>query len=70
MQKDASVSCENCPNIDLVVCAQNGASYVQVKSSENPAGADSVIIDGFPWTEAQLHYLDHPGRPTCSVNRH
>src|SRR5260370_27904411 len=44
----------NCPNIDLVVFAKNAASYVQVKSSQNPAGADTVIIDGSPWTEDQL----------------
>jgi hypothetical protein len=44
----------NCPNIDLVVFAKNSASYVQVKSSQNPAGADSVVIDGSRWTEDQL----------------
>ncbi len=47
----------NCPNIDLVVYAQNGASYVQVKSSKNPAGADCVIVDGSTWTKEQLHHL-------------
>ena len=46
---------QNCPNIDLVVYAQTSASYVQVKSSKNPAGADSVVIDGSPWTEKQLY---------------
>ena len=50
---------ENCPNIDLVVYAQNNASYVQVKSSRNPAVADSVVIDGSPWTEGQLWH-DEP----------
>jgi hypothetical protein len=45
---------ENCPNIDLVVFGKLGASYVQVKSSTNPAGKDAVIIDGSPWTEEQL----------------
>src|SRR4249919_1927634 len=46
---------ENCPNIDLVVYARDGASYVQVKSSKNPAGANSVIIDGSTWTHEQLY---------------
>jgi len=46
---------QNCPNIDLVVYAQTSASYVQVKSSKNPAGANSVIIDGSPWTHEQLY---------------
>ena len=45
---------ENCPNIDLVVFGKTTAFYVQVKSSENPASKDSVVIDGSPWTEAQL----------------
>lgn len=45
----------NCPNIDLVVYAWDGACYVQVKSSERPAGADSVVIDGSPWTHEQLN---------------
>jgi Holliday junction resolvase-like predicted endonuclease len=44
----------NCPNIDLIVFAKTEAFYVQVKSSEKPAGKDSVVIDGSPWTEAQL----------------
>jgi hypothetical protein len=44
----------NCPNIDLVVFAKNAASYVQVKSSQRPAGSDTVIIDGSPWTDDQL----------------
>jgi hypothetical protein len=44
----------NCPNIDLVVLAKNAASYVQVKSSQRPAGSDAVIIDGSPWTDDQL----------------
>ena len=44
----------NCPNIDLIIFAKAAASYVQVKSSLNPAGADTVIIDGSPWTVDQL----------------
>jgi hypothetical protein len=46
---------QNCPNIDLVVYGQTSASYVQVKSSKSPAGANSVIIDGSPWTHEQLY---------------
>jgi Holliday junction resolvase-like predicted endonuclease len=46
---------QNCPNIDLVVYAQACAFYVQVKSSKKPAGANSVIIDGSPWTSEQLY---------------
>ena len=46
---------QNCPNIDLVVYAQTRAFYVQVKSSKKPAGANSVIIDGSPWTREQLY---------------
>jgi Holliday junction resolvase-like predicted endonuclease len=46
---------ENCPNIDLVAFTKSGALYIQVKSSENPARRDCVVIDGSPWTEAQLH---------------
>jgi len=45
----------NCPNIDLIVYAQEHAFYVQVKSSSNPAGRDCVIIDGSVWTEEQLY---------------
>jgi hypothetical protein len=44
----------NCPNIDLVVFGKNAATYIQVKSSQKPAGSDAVIIDGSPWTEDQL----------------
>ena len=44
----------NCPNIDLIVFAKNAASYVQVKSSQNPAASDTVVIDGSPWTHDQL----------------
>lgn len=44
----------NCPNIDLVVFGKDAATYLQVKSSEKPAGSDTVIIDGSPWTEDQL----------------
>ena len=44
----------NCPNIDIVVFGKTKAFYIQVKSSEKPASKDSVVIDGSPWTEAQL----------------
>jgi hypothetical protein len=44
----------NCPNIDLIVFAKTQAIYIQVKSSEKPAAKDSVIVDGSPWSEAQL----------------
>jgi Holliday junction resolvase-like predicted endonuclease len=57
---------QNCPNIDLVVYAQTSASYVQVKSSKNPAGADSVIIDGSPWTHEQLY----DGAPIFNKHTH
>jgi hypothetical protein len=43
-----------CPNIDLVVFGKDAATYVQVKSSQKPAGSDAVIVDGSPWTEGQL----------------
>jgi len=45
----------NRPNIDLIIFAKTGASYAQVKSSNNPAGSDSVIIDGSVWTQEQLN---------------
>lgn len=45
----------NCPNIDLIVYGRRGAVYVQTKSSQRPAGNDSVVVDGSPWTEEQLH---------------
>lgn len=45
----------NCPNIDLVVFGRKKAVYLQVKSSEKPAGRDCVIIDGSPWTRDQLY---------------
>jgi len=45
----------NCPNIDLVVYGQRRAIYVQVKSTSRAAGKNSIIVDGAPWTEAQLH---------------
>jgi hypothetical protein len=44
----------NCPNIDLIVFARAAATYIQVKSSSNPADKDTVVIDGSPWTEEQL----------------
>jgi hypothetical protein len=44
----------NCPNIDLVVFGKTKAAYIQVKSSETPALREGVVIDGSPWTEAQL----------------
>lgn len=49
----------NCPNIDLVFYDVSGGRYIQVKSSEKPAGKDSVVVDGSPWTEDQL-YNDVP----------
>jgi hypothetical protein len=45
----------NCPNIDLIVFADDAPVYVQVKSSEKPASKDHVIISGAPWTEAELY---------------
>jgi hypothetical protein len=44
----------NCPDIDLVVFGKDAATYVQVKSSQKPAGSDAVIVDGSVWTEDQL----------------
>ena len=49
----------NCPNIDLVVFGKTKAFYIQVKSSEKPAGKDSVVTDGPAWNDAQL-YEDAP----------
>jgi hypothetical protein len=46
----------NCPNIDLVVFGKTKAVYVQVKSSEVPASKDGVVVDGSPWTDAQLNH--------------
>lgn len=46
---------ENCPNIDLVVFGKTVVTYVQVKSSSKPAGKDSVLIAGSPWSEEQLY---------------
>jgi hypothetical protein len=45
----------NCPNIDLVVFGKTKAVYVQVKSSETPATKDGVVVDGSPWSRAQLY---------------
>ena len=45
----------NCKNIDLVVFGKTGAFYVQVKSSEKPAGKDCVVIDGSAWNNEQLY---------------
>jgi Nuclease-related domain len=45
---------QNCPNIDLVVYSVSGATYIQVKSSANPAGKGSIIIDGSTWNRQQL----------------
>jgi hypothetical protein len=45
----------NCPNIDLVVFGKTKALYVQVKSSEIPASKNGVVVDGSPWTHAQLY---------------
>src|SRR3954447_25673895 len=47
---------ENCPNIDLVVFGKKAASYIQTKSSSNPATKDGVIVDGAPWTIDQLFF--------------
>jgi Holliday junction resolvase-like predicted endonuclease len=35
---------QNCPNIDLVVYAQDHAFYVQVKSSKRPAGEAQMVM--------------------------
>ena len=48
----------NCPNIDLVVYAKTGATYVQVKSSKTPAGKDRIIIDASPWSRGQLDGIE------------
>jgi hypothetical protein len=45
----------NCKNIDLVVYGKREAIYVQVKSTERPAGKGNIIVDGSPWTEGQLN---------------
>src|SRR4051794_23812183 len=45
----------NCPNIDLVVFGKDDAHYVQVKSSSKPAGKNTVVISGSPWTEDELY---------------
>ena len=46
----------NCPNIDLIVFADNAPVYVQVKSSEKPASKDHVTVSGAPWTEGELYH--------------
>jgi hypothetical protein len=46
----------NCPNVDLVVFGKKKAVYLQVKSSERRASKNGVVIDGSPWTEAQLYH--------------
>ncbi len=52
---DANVILQsNCPNVDLIVYAKASPIYVQVKSSEKPAGKDCVVVDGSPWTGKQL----------------
>ena len=45
----------NCRNIDLIVYSKTGATYIQVKSSSKPAGHNSVLIEGSPWTQEQLY---------------
>ena len=50
---------QHCPNIDLVVYGPHCALYVQVKTSTTPAGKDAVVVDGSPFTDAQL-YADAP----------
>lgn len=49
----------NCPNVDLIVFAPDAPIYVQIKSSESPAGRNCVVVDGSPWTDGQLH-CDEP----------
>ena len=39
----------------MIVYSKNSSQYIQVKSSETPASKDGVVIDGSPWTEAQLY---------------
>jgi hypothetical protein len=46
---------ENCPNVDLIVYAHAGAYYVQVKSTSKAAGRNCLVVDGSPWTTAQLY---------------
>jgi hypothetical protein len=55
---------ENCPNIDLVVFGMTSTTYVQIKSSSNPATRNGVVIDGSPWTIDQMFF----GAPI--FNRH
>lgn len=45
----------NCPNIDLVAFARDGARYIQVKSTTKPARPDRMIVDGSPWTHEQMY---------------
>lgn len=56
----------NCPNIDLVVFSKDGAHYVQVKSSTKPAGTNSVVISGSPWTDDELYR----GKPIFNKHDH
>jgi hypothetical protein len=46
---------QNCPNIDLVVYAQAGAFYMQVKSSKKPAGANTICAATWwsSWTRSK-----------------
>ncbi len=54
--QDANIILQtNCPNVDLIAFAPEVPVYVQVKSSERPAGKDHVVVDGSPWTEGQLY---------------
>jgi hypothetical protein len=55
---------ENCPNIDLVVFGKSMTTYVQIKSSSNPATKNGVVVDGSPWTTEQMFF----GAPI--FNRH
>jgi hypothetical protein len=58
--QDANILLQaNCPNVDLIVFAPAAPIYVQVKSSERPAGKDHVVVEGSPWTEGQL-FRDQP----------
>jgi hypothetical protein len=64
---DANVILQaNCPNVDLIVFGQEAPVYVQVKSSEKPAGKDCVVIDGSPWTQGQLY----EGEPIFNKHDH
>ena len=54
----------NCPDIDLAVFGKDAATYVQVKSSQKPAGSDAVIADARHGPTASLTLIadDDRGR--------